>query len=184
MDAALTSHLSAVLMSPPGHVHTGAATHRRVPRVLFGGDSLHSAMGSGGTSDISCRRLWPPLLLHPHCLALWVPWERGQWWRLQWVRGDSEGSRAVGTVWDETAQSRGRWWHWHAASPGAVTSPARAASPSLCRPAGLLRFEVPSLHVPPDVTLCRDPPEAPQRLSGPGPATRREEEEESESTAL
>ncbi|XP_033923649.1 rho GTPase-activating protein 44 [Melopsittacus undulatus] len=56
--------------------------------------------------------------------------------------------------------------------------------PSLCPPAGLLRFEVPSLHVPPDAALCRDLPEAPQRLSGPGPATRPEEEEESESTAL
>ncbi|XP_074900038.1 rho GTPase-activating protein 44 [Buteo buteo] len=52
--------------------------------------------------------------------------------------------------------------------------------------AGLLRFEVPSLHVPPDAALCRDPPEAPQRLSGLGPAARQEEEEEeeSESTAL
>ncbi|KAM4674530.1 rho GTPase-activating protein 44 [Amazona ochrocephala] len=50
---------------------------------------------------------------------------------------------------------------------------------------GLLRFEVPSLHVLPDAALCRDPPEAPQRLSGPGPAARpEEEEEESESTAL
>ncbi|XP_061317978.1 rho GTPase-activating protein 44 isoform X2 [Pezoporus flaviventris] len=49
---------------------------------------------------------------------------------------------------------------------------------------GLLRFEVPSLHVPPDAALCRDPLEAPQRLSGPGPAARPEEEEESESTAL
>ncbi|XP_069654995.1 rho GTPase-activating protein 44 isoform X2 [Haliaeetus albicilla] len=52
--------------------------------------------------------------------------------------------------------------------------------------AGLLRFEVPSLHVSPDAALCRDPPEAPQRLSGLGPAARQEEEEEeeSESTAL
>ncbi|XP_053939255.1 rho GTPase-activating protein 44 isoform X2 [Cuculus canorus] len=49
---------------------------------------------------------------------------------------------------------------------------------------GLLRFEVPSLQVPPDSALRRDPPEAPQRLSGPGPAARQEEEEESESTAL
>ncbi|XP_010577794.1 PREDICTED: rho GTPase-activating protein 44 [Haliaeetus leucocephalus] len=51
---------------------------------------------------------------------------------------------------------------------------------------GLLRFEVPSLHVSPDAALCRDPPEAPQRLSGLGPAARQEEEEEeeSESTAL
>ncbi|KAM7001745.1 rho GTPase-activating protein 44 [Passerculus sandwichensis] len=48
---------------------------------------------------------------------------------------------------------------------------------------GLLRFEVPSLHVSPDAALCRDPPEAAQRLSGPS-ATPRQEEEESESTAL
>ncbi|XP_057894954.1 rho GTPase-activating protein 44 [Melospiza georgiana] len=48
---------------------------------------------------------------------------------------------------------------------------------------GLLRFEVPSLHVSPDAALCRDPPEAAQRLSGPS-VTPRQEEEESESTAL
>ncbi|KAM3660628.1 LOW QUALITY PROTEIN: rho GTPase-activating protein 44 [Ammospiza maritima maritima] len=48
---------------------------------------------------------------------------------------------------------------------------------------GLLRFEVPSLHVSPDAALCRDPPEAAQRLSGPS-LTPRQEEEESESTAL
>ncbi|XP_074778313.1 rho GTPase-activating protein 44 isoform X6 [Athene noctua] len=59
-----------------------------------------------------------------------------------------------------------------------------AAGPGDSALTGLLRFEVPSLHVPPDAALCRDPPEAPQRLSGPGPATRQEEEEESESTAL
>ncbi|XP_071672675.1 rho GTPase-activating protein 44 isoform X2 [Patagioenas fasciata] len=45
---------------------------------------------------------------------------------------------------------------------------------------GLLRFEVPSLHVPPDATMRRDPPEASQRLSG----LQQQEEEESESTAL
>ncbi|XP_054372830.1 rho GTPase-activating protein 44 isoform X2 [Molothrus ater] len=54
---------------------------------------------------------------------------------------------------------------------------------------GLLRFEVPSLHVSPDAALCRDPPEAAQRLSGPSVTPRQEEEEEeeeeeSESTAL
>ncbi|XP_064584931.1 rho GTPase-activating protein 44 isoform X1 [Zonotrichia leucophrys gambelii] len=50
---------------------------------------------------------------------------------------------------------------------------------------GLLRFEVPSLHVSPDAALCRDPPEAAQRLSGPSLTPRQEEEEEeSESTAL
>ncbi|XP_037265477.1 rho GTPase-activating protein 44 isoform X2 [Falco rusticolus] len=59
-----------------------------------------------------------------------------------------------------------------------------AAGPGDAALAGLLRFEVPSLHVPLDATLCRDLPEAPQRLSGPGPAARQEEEEESESTAL
>ncbi|XP_005055930.2 PREDICTED: rho GTPase-activating protein 44 [Ficedula albicollis] len=66
----------------------------------------------------------------------------------------------------------------------------RGVSPSLCPPAGLLRFEVPSLHVSPDAALCRDPPEAAQRLSGPSLTPRQEEEEEeeeeeeSESTAL
>ncbi|XP_064251510.1 rho GTPase-activating protein 44 isoform X2 [Passer domesticus] len=52
--------------------------------------------------------------------------------------------------------------------------------------AGLLRFEVPSLHVSPEAALCRDPPEAAQRLSGPSltPRQEEEEEEESESTAL
>ncbi|XP_071308633.1 LOW QUALITY PROTEIN: rho GTPase-activating protein 44 [Agelaius tricolor] len=51
---------------------------------------------------------------------------------------------------------------------------------------GLLRFEVPSLHVSPDAALCRDLPEAAQRLSGPSvtPRQEEEEEEESESTAL
>ncbi|KAM4762027.1 LOW QUALITY PROTEIN: rho GTPase-activating protein 44 [Cyanocitta cristata] len=48
---------------------------------------------------------------------------------------------------------------------------------------GLLRFEVPSLHVSPEAALCRDPPEAAQRLSGPSLSPRQEEEEESESTA-
>ncbi|XP_030317706.1 rho GTPase-activating protein 44 [Calypte anna] len=68
------------------------------------------------------------------------------------------------------------------ASPGPPSTPepprVDAAGPGDGARTGLLRFEVPSLHVPPDATLCRDPPEAPQRLSGP------EEEEESESTAL
>ncbi|XP_071620296.1 LOW QUALITY PROTEIN: rho GTPase-activating protein 44 [Heliangelus exortis] len=68
------------------------------------------------------------------------------------------------------------------ASPGPLSTPepprVDAAGPGDGARTGLLRFEVPSLHVPPDATLCRDPPEAPQRLSGP------EEEEESESTAL
>ncbi|XP_042658646.1 rho GTPase-activating protein 44 isoform X2 [Tyto alba] len=59
-----------------------------------------------------------------------------------------------------------------------------AAGPGDGVSTGLLCFEVPSLHVPLDATLCRDPPEAPQRLSGPSPATRQEQEEESESTAL
>ncbi|XP_030818232.1 rho GTPase-activating protein 44 [Camarhynchus parvulus] len=57
-----------------------------------------------------------------------------------------------------------------------------------CALEGLLRFEVPSLHVSPDAALCRDPPEAAQRLSGPSLTPRQEEEEEeeeeSESTAL
>lgn len=65
-----------------------------------------------------------------------------------------------------------------------ATEPPPQRPPSLCPPAGLLRFEVPSLHVPPDAALRRDLTEAPQRLLGPGPATRQEEEEESESTAL
>lgn len=62
----------------------------------------------------------------------------------------------------------------------------RWVSLSPCPPAGLLRFEVPSLHVSPDAALCRDPPEAAQRLSGPSltPRQEEEEEEESESTAL
>ncbi|XP_068025783.1 rho GTPase-activating protein 44 isoform X2 [Melanerpes formicivorus] len=67
------------------------------------------------------------------------------------------------------------------ATPGTSPAPEPPRDGAL---AGLLRFEVPSLHVPPDVSLCRDPPEAPQRLSGPGAAPRQEEEEESESTAL
>ncbi|KAM6317557.1 rho GTPase-activating protein 44 [Podargus strigoides] len=58
------------------------------------------------------------------------------------------------------------------------------ASPGDGAMTGLLCFEVPSLHSPPDATLCRDPLEAPQRLSGLGPAARQEESEESESTAL
>ncbi|XP_069728428.1 rho GTPase-activating protein 44 isoform X2 [Phaenicophaeus curvirostris] len=70
------------------------------------------------------------------------------------------------------------------------TSAARPKEPPPAEPSpppprqGLLRFEVPSLQVPSDSTLRRDPPEASQRLSGPGSATRQEEEEESESTAL
>ncbi|XP_054026908.1 rho GTPase-activating protein 44 isoform X1 [Dryobates pubescens] len=67
------------------------------------------------------------------------------------------------------------------ATPGTSPAPEPPRDGAL---AGLLRFEVPSLHVPPDAALCRDPPEAAQRLSGPGAATRQEEEEESESTAL
>ncbi|KAM6297645.1 rho GTPase-activating protein 44 [Aegotheles albertisi] len=65
-------------------------------------------------------------------------------------------------------------------APGPPPEPPRpdAAGPGDGARTGLLRFEVPSLHVPPDAPLCWDPPEAPQRLSGP------EEEEESESTAL
>lgn len=62
----------------------------------------------------------------------------------------------------------------------------RWLSPSRCPPAGLLRFEVPSLHVSPEAALCREPLEAAQRLSGPSlsPRQEEEEEEESESTAL
>ncbi|XP_030362322.1 rho GTPase-activating protein 44 isoform X2 [Strigops habroptila] len=76
-----------------------------------------------------------------------------------------------------------------AAAPGPPQPPELprrdAAGPGDGAVTGLLRFEVPSLHVPPDAALCQDPPEAPQRLSGPGPAARpEEEEEESESTAL
>lgn len=63
--------------------------------------------------------------------------------------------------------------------PALVRHPA-AVTPWLCPPAGLLRFEVPSLHVPPDATMRRDPLEASQRLSG----LQQQEEEESESTAL
>ncbi|XP_041575802.1 rho GTPase-activating protein 44 isoform X2 [Taeniopygia guttata] len=61
-----------------------------------------------------------------------------------------------------------------------------AAGPGDGALTGLLRFEVPSLQVSPDAALCRDPPEAAQRLSGPSltPRQEEEEEEESESTAL
>ncbi|KAK2515538.1 Arhgap44 [Columba guinea] len=62
--------------------------------------------------------------------------------------------------------------------PAAPPAPAEQ-SPHAPRK-GLLRFEVPSLHVPPDATMRRDPLEASQRLSG----LQQQEEEESESTAL
>ncbi|XP_027764979.1 rho GTPase-activating protein 44, partial [Empidonax traillii] len=74
------------------------------------------------------------------------------------------------------------------AAPGAPQPPEPprldAAGPGDGALTGLLRFEVPSLHVPPDAAQCRDPPEAAQRLSGPSLTPRQEEEEESESTAL
>lgn len=124
------------------------------------------------------------LSLHRCSLTLRVPWERGQ--RCQ---GD-RASWDTGSVW-------GSWCHHpgsggvHRAegggdSPGGGTNtvPAPVGAPSLCPPAGLLRFEVPSLHVSPEAALCRDPPEAAQRLSGPSLSPRQEEEEESESTAL
>ncbi|XP_061866865.1 rho GTPase-activating protein 44 [Colius striatus] len=56
-----------------------------------------------------------------------------------------------------------------------------AAGPGDRTPTGLLRFEVPPLHVPPDAALGRDVQAAPQRLPGARPE---EEEEDSESTAL
>lgn len=108
------------------------------------------------------------LSLHTRSLTLQVPWERGQ----QCHRPGSGGvHRAEGG--GDTPGG------------GTDTLPAPVGAPSLCPPAGLLRFEVPSLHVSPDAALCRDPPEAAQRLSGPSLSPRQEqEEEESESTAL
>lgn len=79
---------------------------------------------------------------------------------------------------------------WHQAlptrrsTPCASTRPCPRGSPSH-RPsvpaAGLVHFEIPSIHLGVDAALRRDPPDAAQRLSVKAPP---EEEEDSESTAL
>lgn len=79
---------------------------------------------------------------------------------------------------------------WHQALPArrstpcASTRPCPPGSPSH-RPsvpaAGLVHFEIPSIHLGVDAALRRDPPDAAQRLSVKAPP---EEEEDSESTAL
>lgn len=125
------------------------------------------------------------LSLHTCSLTLRVPWERGQRCHLCSVgHGQCMGTAGVSAL-PRVGSTEQR----------AVVTPPLVAltrcqprwlSPSRCPPAGLLRFEVPSLHVSPEAALCRDPPEAAQRLSGPSlsPRQEEEEEEESESTAL
>ncbi|CAM9700471.1 unnamed protein product [Bubo scandiacus] len=74
--------------------------------------------------------------------------------------------------------------------PPAPPSPRSCPRPDAAGPGGRRAdrsapfLRSPPSTSPPDAALCRDPLEAPQRLSGPGSATRQEEEEESESTAL
>lgn len=129
------------------------------------------------------------LSLYTSSLTLRAPWERGQQCHLRSVGQSFTGhGQCVGTA-GVTALARMGSTEQRAM----VTLPVvaltrwqpRWVSPSLCPPAGLLRFEVPSLHVSLDAALCRDPPEAAQRLSGPSLTPRQEEEEEeSESTAL
>uniref|UniRef100_A0A8C0UQU4 Rho GTPase-activating protein 44 n=1 Tax=Cyanistes caeruleus TaxID=156563 RepID=A0A8C0UQU4_CYACU len=123
----------------------------------------------------------------PADFTLRVPWERGQC-HLRSVGWSFPGpGQCVGTA-GVTTLARVSSAELRAAVTPLVVAltgcQPRRVSPSLCPPAGLLRFEVPSLHVSPDAALCRDPPEAAQRLSGTSLTPRQEEEEESESTAL
>lgn len=62
--------------------------------------------------------------------------------------------------------------------------PPPRGSPSRCPSvpaAGLVHFEIPSIHLGVDAALHRDPPDAAQRLSVKAPP---EDSEDSESTAL
>lgn len=127
------------------------------------------------------------LSLHTCSLTLRVSWDRGQQCHLRSVGQSFTGhGQRVGTA-GVTALARVGSTEQRAVVTALVVALTRCqprwVSPSLFPPAGLLRFEVPSLHVSPDAALCRDPPEAAQRLSGPS-LTPRQEEEESESTAL
>ncbi|KAM8797001.1 LOW QUALITY PROTEIN: rho GTPase-activating protein 44 [Eudromia elegans] len=62
--------------------------------------------------------------------------------------------------------------------------PLDAAAPGESMSTGLIRFDIPSIHVEIDAALRRDPLEPPQRLSRAGKVASQEDEEESESTAL
>lgn len=129
------------------------------------------------------------LSLHTCSLTLRVPWERGQRCHPLSLGQSSAGhEQCAGTAGVTTVARVGSAEQRAVVTPLVVALTQRQPrwlSPSRCPPAGLLRFEVPSLHVSPDAALCREPPEAAQRLSGPSLSPRQEEEEEeSESTAL
>uniref|UniRef100_A0A8B9SYV0 Rho GTPase-activating protein 44 n=1 Tax=Anas platyrhynchos TaxID=8839 RepID=A0A8B9SYV0_ANAPL len=67
-------------------------------------------------------------------------------------------------------------------TPPSTPAPYGLAYPQgYCLASGLVHFEIPSIHLGVDAALCRDPPDAAQRLSVKAPP---EEEEDSESTAL